>query len=634
MKHDKIKVLTTKEQAREKISIWFGSSSNYYHPLKEVVANACDEIINNFENGQIEVELKEDNQTLSILDTGRGIQIDGETNGIKNYELLFRTLFAGTKYTENEQTTTGTNGVGNTVINYTSSFFKVISKYEGFKYSIIFENGGEISQELSKEACNKEEHGTQIIFKLDPDIYTSTIYNKEIIKNILNHFAVSSPKIKIYFKYINEVFLYYYENSKEYFENLVNNQVTSDIFDINLTTYNDNNEVNQIKLYLTTTSLEQQIQESYLNLTYLEEGGSFNEGILNGIKLYCSKYCKSNNLFPKDINSFSLLDVENSVSFLCINLSNKVEFSNQTKLSTNKQLYKDIAKKQAQLTLEIFKTEKEEMFKKFINHLLLVQKHNTIALKAKQNLKKKLTEKITINNRIEKLVDCKIHNDKSELFIAEGDSALGSVILARDATYQAAYALRGKILNCLKSDYNIIFKNQIILDLVRSLGCGIETDRYNKDLESFNINNLRYGKIILASDQDADGFQIRCLVITMFYRLMPTLLKQGYIYIVQTPLYEVKTKNKNIIYYYSEQQKDKELLSIKTDYTISRVKGLGELDAKTMYETATNAKTRNLIKITIQDAKEMTKVLENWMGLDVSYRKEYISNNLNKYINI
>lgn len=628
---DNIKVLDTKAQCRDKIAIWFGSRANYNHPIKEIIANATDEIINHFESGTVEILLHDDLKTITVKDSGRGIPIAGETDGVKNHELLFKTLFAGTKYEQTDKTTTGTNGVGLTVINHTSTLFAVESCYNGCKYSLKYENGGELVSGLKKEKCSKEQHGTTITFKLDSEVYPETTYDVDTIKDIVKRFAVSSPKVKLIFKYQNKEQQFHYENLKEYFNELIGKTATAAIAEIPNTLYEDDDEKTQIQLILTTTP--EPIQEAYLNLTYLEEGGAFNDGIIAGIRLFTSKHCKDNRLFPKDFNSFSTADIESSISFACVALSNNVEFQNQTKLSTNKQLYKKVAQKHVMKLLEVFKTENEDGFKKMINHLLAVQKHNSITEKSKQALRKKLSEKIDgLSNRVSDLVDSKKHGKEAEIFIAEGQSALGSIVQARDGKFQAAYPLRGKILNCLKADYETIFKNQIITDLIKILGCGIQTDKKNKDLENFDISKLRYGKIIICTDSDTDGFQIACLIITMIYRLMPELLKQGYVYIAQTPLYEIKLENGEMIYFYSETEKDKKLSDIIGKYTISRCKGLGELQPLTMAETAMNPETRNLIKVTIQDTKKMIESLETWMGLDLTNRKQFIAENLANYI--
>lgn len=629
---DEIRALDDRQKSREKISIWYGSKDNYTHGLKEVVANGTDEIISNFDSGEVTVTLHDDLQTITVSDTGRGIPIDGETDGVKNYELLFRTLFAGTKYDSTESsTTTGTNGVGNTVLCYTSSLFQVESFYNSNKHSIKFENGGELTQDLKKEECNKKLHGTNVTFKLDPEVYPKTTYSKEEVRDIVKRFSVGSPKVKLVFKYQDEVEEFHYDSVEDYFGEVIGNQSTSTIVTAPDTLYEDENERTNIKLALTTTS--EPIQESYLNLTYLPEYGSFHDGVIAGVRTFANKYCKDNNLFPKTAKSFLTSDIESSISYVCVALSNKVEFQNQTKLSTNKKLYRKVAQKHTKQLLEIFEIENKAGLKKFINHLLAVQKHNSQNQRAKANLKKKLNEKIDgIGNRVEKLVDSKKHGEEAEIFIAEGNSALGSIVLARDAMYQAAYPLRGKILNCLKANYPTIFSNQIITDLVKVLGCGISTDRANKDLDSFDVKKLRYGKIIIATDADPDGAQIACLIITMFHRLMPDLIKDGYIYIAQTPLYEVKLDNDEMIYFFSEKEKDDKLPLIKGKYVIARCKGLGELDAETMAETAMNPKTRNLVRVTVEDAGKMIESLETWMGVDIENRRDFISDNLYKYV--
>ena len=631
---DKIRVLSDREKSREKISVWYGSRDNFYHGLKEVIANGTDEVINNFDSGEVTVTLHDDLQTITVSDTGRGMPIHGETDGVANFELLFRTLFAGTKYEVTESTSTGTNGVGNTVLCFTSSIFYVESCYNGYKYSLKFENGGDLVQDLKREKLDKEiadKHGTSITFKLDNEVYPAITYEPNQIREITKRFAVGSPKIKLNFNYLEETESFHYESVADYYGEIIGSTSTSPIISAPETLYEDDDEKTKITLSLSTTA--EPIQESYLNLTYLSEGGSFNDGIIAGTKSFANKYCKDNKLFPKGVTSFSTSDIESSISFVLVALSNNVEFQNQTKLSTNKKIYRKVAQKHVTQLLEIFKIENEPGLKKFINHLLAIQKHNTASLKAKKALKKKLTEKIDgIGNKVANLVDCKKHGSDAELFITEGHSALGSVVLARDALFQAAYPLRGKILNCLKADYTTIFSNEIITDLVKVLGCGISTDRKNKDLDSFDIKKLRYGKVIISTDADSDGAQIACLIITMFYRLMPELLNEGHIYIAQTPLYEVKLDNDEMIYFFSESEKDNELPKVKGKYVISRCKGLGELDATTMNETAMNPETRDLVRVTVKDAERMVKSLDTWMGIQVNERKDFIGENLYKYV--
>ena len=637
-----IKKLSTREQSRDKVSIWFGSSSNYYHPLKETIANSTDEIINNFKSGVITVLLHEDNRTITVADSGRGIPLQEKTNGTYNYELLFETLFAGTKYDTGEASTTGTNGVGNTVINHTSEWFEAIN-VQNKEYHIATYYNGNLDKEFNfnettyldyfKELVNGN-HGTIINFTLDNGVYTNTVFDYDEIKEIVTNFSIASNKVtyklgRLVQDNVKILDTIHHSSIREYFEEQQSNKLTSQQ-QLAAHSYNDENEKTDIDIVFATSS--EPIQKAFLNLTYLQEGGTINEGILDGIRLFVNKYCRDNKLFPKGVNSFTKQDIEDSVSFVATVLSNNVEFQNQTKLSTNKKLYKEVAKKHTTAMIEAFKESNEKEFKKFVDHLLTVQKHNGVNERAKKKLKKALTEKVDgLNNRIENLIDSKQHGKDTELFICEGQSALGSVVLARDSEYQAAYPLRGKILNCLKSDYDTIFKNKIIMDLIKVIGCGVETNKKSKDLNTFDINNLRYDKIIATCDADEDGFQISCLIITMIYVLMPKLLDEGHVYIATTPLYEFKTKSDKVYYAYSETEKYEIAKDIKEEYTVSRAKGLGELQADVLSKTAMNPNTRNIISVTMEDAKKVAESFSAWMGNDIETRKEFISNNINEY---
>ena len=635
--NDKIRKLSYREQARDKIQIWYGSADNYIHALKEIMANATDEIINNFDSGTIYVELHDDNKTITVRDTGRGIRIDGNTDGTPNYELLYLIPFAGTKYNnENglvEGNYTGSNGSGQTIANYTSTYFEVSSFYNGKRHNIKFENGGELTRDLIVEKSN-EQSGTEVTFKLDSEVYTETEYTDEQVRDIIEKYAVSSSKITIEYKCKDIVETIHYDSVIDRFDELMNNTLTSSSHHgKNIAYVEDSGEKTEIEIVFATAT--ETIQEAYLNLTYLSEGGTINSGILNGFKLYLNKYCRDNKLFPKNINSFSDDDIKESLSFVAVVLSNKVEFQNQTKFSTAKKLYFDIAKKRMQQALEIMEIEDTTGFKKIIDHLLLVQKDNTNNQKQKENLKKKLKEKVdNMVNKIDKFVDCRVHGEEAELYLAEGDSAHGSVVLARDGRFQASMPMGGKFLNVEKvNNIDAITSNDIVMNVIKVLGCGVDLGKKYKDVTEFDIKKLRYGKIICASDEDPDGAQIQCLVITMFNKLMPQIIHEGKLYIARTPLFEIKLKNDEMIYAHTDEERDSLIKEHdKNIVNIARVKGLGELEAEVMAETAMNPETRHLIQVTIDDVKKAQQSIDDWMGSDVTNRKEFISTNLNKYI--
>lgn len=630
---DKARALSEKEKARD-VSVWFESKSNFIHPLKELIANGTDEINNNFEKGVVTVKLEDDLQTITVSDSGRGIPLENATDdGVPYYELFLLVLFAGTNYDneENGKITTGQHGLGLTVTNYCSSYFKIESYRENIKSSMEFANGGEIKEDFKIEKNITGKTGTTITFKLDREVFGDYKYNPEEIKNILNKLAGCNNKIKMIFSYNEETIEYHYSSIEEYFDTITSSNTSGKIIGREKEFIVDNKS-NKYELVMCSSS--EIIQESFLNITYLPKGGTINEGIVEGVKSYINKYCKANKLLNSKTGNITKQDIEDSISFVCNVMSVKAEFANQTKLSTENPVYETIAIQYVKELLELYEIEKPKEFNKFVKHILEVQKFNNKSNANKKALKKKLNEKIDgVNNRVGDLVDCEIHGEEAELYIAEGKSALGSVVLARDSKFQAAIPIRGKILNCLKANYDTIFKNAIILDLVKVIGAGIETDKKNKDLDTFDIKNLRYGKIIFATDQDADGEAIVCLLLTMINRLMPTLIKEGKVYIAQTPLYEVKLKDDSVIYWYSEDEKNKEISKYDNIVLINRAKGLGELEPEIMAESAMNPETRNLIQVTIDDVQKMQEAFEVWMDTNPSKRKEYIEGNLDRYIN-
>lgn len=633
MSKDTIRALSQKEQAREKVSVWFGSKENYYHPFIEVLLNGADEINNNFNDGTIIVKLHENQKMISVSDTGRGLPIEGKTDGVNNYELLLLTLFAGTNYDNNEngKETTGTNGVGLTVTNYCSKYFSATSKRNHKQHKIVFSDGGEILEPLTSTKNDDETTGTTITFELDDTVFSHTKYDVEEIKNIIKRTAGACRKITFKFEHNNETIIYKYDDLEDYFKE-INHNNTSGIIVASEKMFNLENETNKMELIFTTSP--DNIQQSFLNGTFLKEGGSINDGIVAGVKTFVNKYCKEKKMLNDKIGNISDDDVRDSLSFVCNFKSTKTEFANQTKFSTNKKLYENIAKQYVQTVLEIHKIEQPKEFEKLVNHILEVQKFNSSSIANKNALKKKLSEKINNFTKIEGLVDCKQHGENAEIFICEGKSALGSVVTARNPIFQAGVAIRGKITNCLKTSLNEIFKSQIVIDLIKILGCGIETDRKNKDLGAFDESALRYGKIIIATDMDADGYQIACLLLTMFYRLTPKLIEHERIYIALTPLFEIKDMNTNKSYYAFSEEEKENIISKLDRYKISRNKGLGELDAKIMSETGVNPETRTIVKVTMDNARAMSNAFDIWMNETVTERKNIIMNELDKYTDI
>ena len=619
---DTIRALDVREQCRMRLPVWFGSRDNYTHGVREILANASDEISNNFDEGAIVVTLEEDKETISIFDTGRGIPINGETNGVKNYELLFLTLFSGTNYdnVDNGKITTGANGVGTCVLNHTSELFEVSSIRNYKKDTVIFKDGGYLI-DSEFDIPTDIPNGTFIRFKLDKEVYTNTIYNTDDIKAMLKALSGVNSKLVIKYRHLDEKLEYHYDSINDYLEDNSINKIVN-TYSFNSKEYDAENELNTISCTWNVST--EPFQNTFLNYTNLIEQGSIYDGFIDGMRKVFTKASKS---------KFTNLDIEMSFGFVVSVLSTNVEFTNQTKFSTNKQLYKKLVSEYIVENMEIFKAEKPQEFDKILKHLQQINTFNTKNENSIKNIKKKLSEKTdTFINRVETLVDCREHGENAELFITEGKSALSSVVASRNSDFQAAMPVRGKTLSVLKASADQIFNNQIILDIIKVLGCGCSFKNGKKKLlDDFNIDNLRYGKIILTVDRDSDGASIACLLATTFYKLMPELLKQGKIYLAKTPLYEITTKDDRLIYAFSDKEKDVIVKENKIA-KIQRNKGLGEMSAEVMAETTMNPETRVIEKIVINNEKDMKYYFEKWMGNDVSLRKEHIENHLHEYM--
>lgn len=570
MKESKIRSLNTREQCREKLPIFYGSNDNYLHGLRECLANGVDEINENFDSGEIIISLSDNNKTISIKDSGRGIPIMSKTDGKYNYELLFETLFAGTNYDNNEigKITTGTNGVGLCVLNHTSTLFAVKSINNGVLSEVVYENGGTLTKKF-KDKCSDKSF-TLITFTLDPEVYTNIIYSIEEIKEIVKRVAAVNNKIVYKVIYKNEETIFKYNSICEYFEK-EETKNSSDIMSTEEIKYTDENETNFVKIAL-AGSENPEFQETYLNGTYLPENGTIYDGIINGSKLFFNKYMKDNGLYNKNEKMISNKDIEISLNFICYFKSTNVSFSNQTKFSTTKKLYKEIAQKHIQTTLEILMAEQPMEINKIANQILINKRATEKVSQSLEKLKKKLQGEVNnITNKIKAFTDCK-NKKGGQLFIAEGQSAAGSIVLARDSEWQAVFALRGKLLNILKTDLNKIFENEEIKNLINILGCGVEIKNKNSSL--FDKSKLRFKDIIIATDADPDGLHIQALVLTALYTIVPSLIKDGHVYILDTPLFEIRDLNTDKMYYaYTEQQKE-EIIAKLNNFRISRNKGL------------------------------------------------------------
>ena len=623
MGRDKIRSLTVREQARDRLPVWYGSRDNYLHGLREVLANASDEISNNYGSGEIYVELEDDMQTISVLDTGRGIPIKGKTDGVDNYKLLFLTLFSGTNYdnVENDKVTIGVNGLGVSILNFNSELFDVRSFKDNKQSRIIFKNGGEVTY-TEWDIPHDFEHGTMITFKLDKETFTNTYYKKEEIVDILKALAGANNKLTIKFEHKGIEELYHYETPEDYL--VESSSITTEkSFSFGEAEFTDKGERNVISCAWNIST--EPFQNTFLNYTNLTEHGTIYDGFINGMR----------RVFNKDNKiKFTAQDIEMSFGMVVSVLSNNAEFTNQTKFSTAKQLYRKLTSDYIVSNMEIFKAENPQEFDKILKHLQQINVFNTKNEKSIKNIKKKLSEKATsATSRPLKLIPCRSKNPKEvELILIEGDSAMTSVKASRNPNTMMILPLKGKPINALKQSLERLLGNQEILDIFKILECGVTYKGKNvKGFDKFDIDKLAVNKVLIATDFDDDGFHIQALLIGVFYILAPQLLTRGIVEFIQTPLYLIKTKDQTFKAY-SENERQRIISGLSCKYSEVRFKGIGGLPVKVMKE-ALSMDTRISYKVTMNDAKKCADKIELFLSDNVEARKKYIEENGDKFVN-
>jgi DNA gyrase subunit B len=645
---EQIKQLSEKEKVRKKISVWLGSSNHIavLHVIKELVGNSVDEINKNNGN-KIKITLH-DSKTVTVEDNCKGLPFEGvNENGVENYKLLTETLFAGTKYDngiENDNYTVGTNGVFLTVLTYAS---------ENVEYEVARPNGNIYYLAYHKGDCIKpleiigksDTTYTKIKFTLDDDIFEENYYTyDEICKIASEQASLINGEIEVIDERNNLRKIYKYEDGIKQFleEQIAQLQPINDlIFVQKEVSHNIKKEgkelIDNIKIQLAlkyTKEDENNVQIEFLNGSNLIHHGTIYDGLINGLRTVIHKFLKDNGLYKKDEKQISKDDVIVGLNYVVNFKSYFPIFANQTKFASYVTYYKDVMQNLIEEYFEAYAIENKFDMERIANQVLINKRSREKAEQTRLDIKKTLQSNINnITNRIEGFVNCRSKDkDKVELYIVEGKSARGALQQGRDAYIQAIYPLRGKILNCLKADYDKIFKNEIITDLIKILGCGVEIkSKYAKGYNTFNLNDLRWSKIVIGTDADVDGFHIRTLILTMFYRLMPTLIREGKIYIAESPLYEI-THNDKSYFAYDDQEKDRILQQLKGNVTVERNKGLGENTAEMIWKTIMNPETRRLIKVTEDDVIKMNQYFEMFLGDDLEGRKAYIEENLHKYV--
>ena len=638
--NESIKSLKGADRVRKRPAVIFGSDGleGCEHSAFEIMSNSIDEAregygnkicITRFLDGSIEVQ-----------DFGRGIPVDYNKNEEKyNWELLFCEMYAGGKYDnggDNYEFSLGLNGLGLCATQYASEYMDAEIHTDGYKYTLHFEKGENIGG-LKKEKYEKKDTGTRIKWKPDLEVFTDINIPIEYFKDTIKRQAIVNDGVKFILKDQTtaskfETFEFCYNDGiMDYVKELAgDNAFTTPQYWECERKGKDREDLPEYKLKIKAAicfSLKTQLKEYFHNSSFLEHGGAPEKAFRSAFVNQINAYLKSNNKYAKNDGQINIQDVEDCIIFVVSSFSTQTSYENQTKKAiTNKFIQEamtDFFRKQ----LEVYFIENKMDADKIANQVLINMRARVKAENTRKTLKTSLQSKMDMTNRIQKFVDCRSKDvNEREVFIVEGDSALGACKQARDASFQAIMPVRGKILNCLKSDYDKIFKSEIITDLIKVLGCGVEVkSKAAKDLSLFDMDNLRWSKILICTDADVDGFHIRTLILTMIYRLMPKIIEAGKVYIAESPLYEVTCKDQTYFAY-----NEKEMDEIKAEigdqkYTVQRSKGLGENEAEMMALTTMNPKTRRLIKVTPDDAQKTSEMFDLLLGDNLDGRKEYIS---------
>lgn len=621
---------------------------SHNHTFLEILGNSIDEHRAGY--GDEIIVHKNVDGSVTVRDFGRGVPMGKNKDGEWSYKKVFDELWAGGKYKNNEEEggnylySLGTNGVGATGTNYTSDFFEATAYHrDGKVYHVRYEKGVE-SPEGLQISQNKEGErvGTKITWRPSQEVFRGKgEIDDDFIIETLKDQAVVNGGLK--FIFINhktgEEQTFYYDGVADYIRSISSKEhALTDVIHFSTEQKgrdNENDKDYKIKadIYF-SFNRETSFSRFYHNSSWLENGGTPEEFVKNAFTYVIDKFLKEQGLYNKNEKKISFDDVADSLVIVTSTYSTISLFTDQTKKKINSDFMKTAITKWLREQLEVYFIENPLEAQQIFAQVLVNKRSREKAEKTRLDIKKKLQTSVNnISNRIDGFINCKSKdNSKTELYIVEGKSALGSTKQGRDAEFQAIYALRGKILNCLKADYDKIFKNDIIVDLIKILGCGVEVkSKHAKDLNTFDINNLRWSKIIITTDADIDGYHIRTLLLTLFYRLTPTLIEQGKVFIAESPLYEI-VHNDVSYFAYTDKEKDEIVSKLKGNVVIQRSKGLGENTPEMMWETTMNPESRRLIQVVKEDVEKTQQMFEILLGDDLEGRKEYIGEKLPQYI--
>ena len=642
--NESISQLKGADRVRKRPGVIFGSDGldGCEHAVFEILSNAIDEAREGY--GKLITLTYYKDHSIEVSDFGRGCPLDWNPNEKRyNWELVFCELYAGGKYNNLDggdyEYSLGLNGLGSCATQYASSYMDVTVWRDGKKYTLHFKKGkalGKKGQELSIEPADRKQTGTTIRWLPDLEVFTDINIPEEYFDDVLHRQAVVNAGVTFRLRIERDKGFdnrdYLYENGiMDYVTELAGeNPLTAPTFISAERKGRDREDKPEYKVKLSAAfcfSKTVNALEYYHNSSWLENGGAPDKAVKLAFTSAIDAYIKQLGKYQKNESAIKFQDVQDCLILVTNCFSTQTSYENQTKKAINNRFIQTAMTEFFKSQLEVYFIENKSDADRIAEQVLINKRSRETAERARQGMKKKLSGSINITNPVQKFVDCRSRDvDRREIYIVEGDSALGACKLSRDAEFQGIMPVRGKILNCLKADYVRIFKSDIITDLIKVLGCGVEVkDKHTREVSSFDLNNLRWNKVIICTDADVDGFQIRTLILTMLYRLVPTLIREGYVYIAESPLYEIECKGKTY-FAYSDREKAEILDSLKgAKATINRSKGLGENDPDMMWMTTMNPETRRLIKVMPEDAVRMAEVFDLLLGDNLEGRKNHIS---------
>ena len=654
--NESISSLKGADRVRKRPGVIFGSDGleGCEHAVFEILSNAIDEARGG--HGKLITVTRFADRSIQVEDQGRGCPVDwNEKEGRYNWELVFCELYAGGKYdnenSENYEFSLGLNGLGSCATQYASRYMDVTVWRDGKEYRLHFERG-EIAGKLeaSEQTGNKKRTGTTIRWLPDLDVFTDIDIPVDYYRDVMRRQAVVNAGVT--FRLKNETAAGKFETEEFVYEHGIEDYIrelagldalTEPVYWEAERRGRDRPDKPEYKVKLSVAlcfSNKTALCEYYHNSSFLEHGGSPEKATRSAMVSAIDKYLRDNNKYVKGEAKITFPDVQDCLILVSSSFSTQTSYENQTKKAITNKFIQEAMTEFLRSRLEIYFIENRDAAEKIAAQVLINKRSRETAERTRINQKKKLTEKIDIANRVQKFVDCRTKDvERREIYIVEGDSALGACKQSRDAEFQGLMPVRGKILNCLKADYPRIFKSDVITDLMKVLGCGVEVhSKAVKDLNQFDLSNLRWSKVVICTDGDVDGFQIRTLILTMLYRLCPTLIREGYVYIAETPLFEITCKEKSgekTWFAYSEKEKADILKKLEgKKVNVQRSKGLGENDPEMMWMTTMSPETRRLIRVLPEDAEETARVFDLLLGDNLSGRKDYIAENGYKYLDM